>query len=224
MKNKIFALLLVFCFLFNLTSFAADTEELNGFYDIGTYQNVDIKPYSGDTEVNATMKNLDGDEELEQLYENSDRIEVSYTAATNGGYYGVLLVEGNELPTKDNKIIYINQLTAESNTVDFNVYPMLPKKATPLSLYISSNVEGFELIKVPLNYYLPMPPYVLGDVNGDNDWNVLDALMTLQIGAGLRTASEQELLSADVNKDSDCNVLDALMILQYGAGLRTSLE
>jgi len=225
MKNKIFVLLAMIFVSLASTAFAADSpEDLNGFYDIGTYQNVDIKPYSGNAEVNATTVNLDSDEELEKLYDGSDRLKVSYKAATNGGYYGVILVEGSELPTKDNEIIHIDQLTAESNTVDFNVYPTLPKKATPLSLYIFSNAQNFELIKVPLNYYLPIPPYVLGDVNGDNYWNVTDALLTLQIGAGLRTASEQEFLAADVNQDTNCNVVDALMILQYGAGLRTSFE
>lgn len=225
MKNKILILLAMIFVSLASTAFAADSpEDLNGFYDIGTYQNVDIKPYSGNAEVNATTVNLDSDEELEKLYDGSDRLEVSYKAATNGGYYSAILVEGSELPTKDNEIIYIDLVMAESNTVDFNVYPLLPKKATPLSLYISSNVQNSELIKVPLNYYLPKPPYVLGDVDNDGKWNAADALIALQIGAGLRTANEQEFLAADVNQDSNCNVLDALMILQYGAGLRTSFE
>ena len=225
MKSKIFVLLAVIFVLLSLTTFATETEELNGFYDIGTYQNVDINPYSGDTAVNATMQNLDADGDLEQLYEDSNRLEVSYKAATNDGYYGVILVEGTGLPTKDNMIFYIDQVSATGSTVNFNVYPILPKRATPLSLYISSNVENFELVKVPLNYYLPTPPYVLGDIDNNGLWNSSDALTALQIGAGLYDdATEGEKAAANVNGDDYINSTDALMILQYGAGLIDSWD
>ena len=219
MKNKIFVLLAVVLVLFGLSSFVVVAETPDGFYDIGSYQDIEIKPFSDQTEVEATEINLDSDDELEQWYKDSNRLEVTYKAATLGGYYGVVLVEGSGLPSRDNDIIYIDQLAAESSTINFNVYPMLPNKTTPLSLYISSNMSSFELIKIPVNYYLEgsESSYTLGDIDNSGKCEVDDALLALQIVAELHTPTTTETLAADVDCNGRVEIDDALMILQYVA-------
>ena len=95
---------------FSASVMAAD-ETINGFYDIGTKENVTITPYAGETQVTATDKNIAGDDAMESVYVDSDRLDVTYNGATADVHYGVILVEGADLPTKDTEIYYINQET-----------------------------------------------------------------------------------------------------------------
>lgn len=226
MKKRIGILLLALSAsaLFSIPALAADENKASGFYDVGTKENVVIKAFADKTEVSATEHNVDADKDKEQWYKDSNRLVVSYTDATKDGYYGVILVEGSELPTKDSEIYYIDQLTAESSTVDFNVYPILPTETTELSLYISSNVQGFDLVKVPLNYVKDLAMYTLGDINGDGSINSIDALAALKISAKLHEATESEFGAADVTRDGSVNSIDALTILKYAAKLIDSFD
>ena len=108
---------------------AAD-ETISGFYDIGTATDVVITPYAGETAVEVAEKNIDSDEAKENVYVDSDRLGVTYSDATANEHYGIILVDGSELPTKDTEIYYINQETASGSSVAFNVYPKLPAETT----------------------------------------------------------------------------------------------
>jgi len=59
-----------------------------------------------------------------------------------------------------------------------------------------------------------------GDVSGDNQVTVVDALFVSQYTVGLRTLNSQQLAAADVNGDGQVTVVDALFIAQYTVGLR----
>lgn len=164
----------------------------------------------------------------------ADSIAVE-TVATAGNYYGILLVAGDALPTVDNAILYIDQATAADVKQVFEVLPIIPTTLVdendepvynlgdPLTLYISSNVAGAELIAIPMVYDEEKAAYVLGDIDNNNMWNSADALIVLQIGANLYEATATELLAADVDHNEMYNSADALLILQYGAGLIESL-
>ena len=118
MKKVIIALVLVLMLTTAfMVSASAEATMLKGFYNIGTANNVTITPYIGETPVSATTKDVDGDGTADTWYENSERLAVSYNAASTGAYYGVILVNGTGLPTKDNTIFYIDQVTATSNTI-----------------------------------------------------------------------------------------------------------
>jgi hypothetical protein len=56
-----------------------------------------------------------------------------------------------------------------------------------------------------------------GDVNGDGQVNIVDALFIAQSTVGLRTVNP---VVADVNGDGTVNIVDALFIAQYTVGLR----
>ena len=226
MKKKIGILLSVLSMLaiFSIPAMAAETNTAGGFFDIGTKENVVIKPFVNNTEATVTERNVDSEEAADQWYKDSNRLEVSYNAASSGGYYGVVLVEGSELPTKDTEIYFIDQLTAGSATIDFNVYPILPEETTDMTLYISSNVEGFDLVNIPLNYAANVLMYTLGKVNGDARIDSLDALEVLKFVAELREFTETERAAADVNGDGKIDSLDALDILKYVAELIDSFK
>ena len=58
-----------------------------------------------------------------------------------------------------------------------------------------------------------------GDLNGDGDINVLDAIIDLQIIVGLITPTETQLKVGNVVRDDTINVLDAILLLQHIVGL-----
>ena len=60
---------------------------------------------------------------------------------------------------------------------------------------------------------------VLGDVNGDNKVDAVDARWVLQAAAGMRTL--ENTAAADVNADGKIDAVDARWILQAAAGMRT---
>ncbi len=62
-------------------------------------------------------------------------------------------------------------------------------------------------------------PSVCGDLNGDGDVNVFDAIIDLQVIVGLITPTEAQLTLGDVVRDSTINVFDAILLLQHIVGL-----
>ena len=223
MKRKIITLLIAMSVssAFGATAMAAD--EINGFYDMGTAQGVVITPYAGDVQVSASEKNIDDDEAMEQVFVDSDKLDVTYSGATANEYYGVILVEGSALPTKDTEIFYINQETAASSSINFNVYPKVPAETTDMTLYISSSKADDSLVVVPMNYAVNEeeatvePEYRLGDTNGDGDISVKDVVPIRRKIAGGYTVEMNEA-AADVNQDGTISVKDVVPIRRFIAG------
>ncbi len=58
-----------------------------------------------------------------------------------------------------------------------------------------------------------------GDVNGDNQVNIVDALFIAQYTVNLRTLSPDTLVFADVNGDGKVDIVDALFIAQATVGI-----
>ena len=227
MKRKIITLLLAMSLASVMgTSVMAAEEKVSGFYDIGTNQNVTISPFSGNTSVSATEKNIDSDKDVEKVYVSSDRLSVTYNAATANEHYGVILVDGSGLPTKDSEIYYINQETASSSSISFNVYPKLPAETKDMTLYISSSKENFSLVSVPMNYAVnaavveeepETPSYTPGDLDDSGEVDVTDVIMTRRyITGGYGIVIREE--TADVDKSGEVDVTDVIMIRRYITG------
>lgn len=220
MKKKIITLLFAVAMsaVFSASVMAAEGEKMNGFYDIGEGENVEITVFSGDAEVSATEKNVDEDEELELWYQNSNKLGVTYAKTVDGAYYGVVLVDGKGLPTKDSTIYYLNQKTAEDDEgVDFTMAIKAPQETTDMSLYIASDEEGFKLVNIPLNYAVNVEVYTPGDVNGDNDINTDDIILTRRFITGGWGVSIIES-AADVDADSKYTAKDVILMRRYVAG------
>ena len=66
-----------------------------------------------------------------------------------------------------------------------------------------------------------IPAVTVGDVNGDDKINAVDARWVLQIASGVRTIDADEISAADVNQDNKVNAVDARWILQVASGART---
>lgn len=230
--KKVWRMLLlagVFTVLLCVSALAAGTASENleaGFY-MGKSEGMTITPVAtGDTktiEVGGTGYTY---------YQGSEKMEVS-SSANAGNQYLVMLVTGTfeEVPTAENKIIYVNQKAATGSTVTFGVdndyvYPKLDvvENDKPLTLLITSN-DGTAMKKTTLYYSTggnyDVKQYTLGDVNEDGDINTQDALNILQYYVGLVELTEPQMMAANVNKDSEVNTQDALKILRYYVGLDT---
>ena len=204
------------------TAMAAD-ETVNGFYDIGTANGVVITPYAGDTAVSVTEKNIDDDADAEQVYVDSDRLDVTYSGASANEYYGIILVEGSALPTKDTEVYYISQETAAGSSVEFNAGIKVPEATTDMTLYISTSKAGASLVSVPMNYAVnatvagEAPSYRLGDANGDGEITVKDVVpIRRTIAGGYSVTMNAE--AADVNGDGQVTVKDVVPIRRFIAG------
>ena len=79
------------------------------------------------------------------------------------------------------------------------------------------NLYGWGIIDVlaAINYE---PSQIKGDVNGDNEINVLDALMTANFIIGLIAPTPNQIWAADCNDDESINVLDVICILHIIIG------
>ena len=69
---------------------AAEENKINGFYDIGENQKVEMTVYSGDTEVSVTEKDVDGDVNGDNGI-NTDDIILTRRFITGG--WGVSIIE-----------------------------------------------------------------------------------------------------------------------------------
>ena len=70
-----------------------------------------------------------------------------------------------------------------------------------------------------INGALDIVALLLGDVNGDEKVNVIDANMIRRKAALLLELDEMQMLAADVNGDGKVNVIDANLIRRYAAHL-----
>jgi hypothetical protein len=75
-----------------------------------------------------------------------------------------------------------------------------------------SQVKSLSLLIQTENGQVKVTPLLMGDVLGDGDVTVQDAVYVLDVVAGLETLSAQQSLVADVNGDGLVDVQDAVAI------------
>ena len=199
----------------------------NGFYDIGSADNVAITAYAGTDTTAITSKeaNVDADADVEAYYEGSDRLGVTYSAATAGEDYGVILVEGSSLPTASSAIYYINQEEAASTNVTFDVYPAtIEATKAAMTLYISSSKADADLVSVPMSYVVGYeevvtPSFTYGDIKADGAVDNKDKtylsryLLKVYETSGL--PSDLSFDAGDVKKDGAVDNKDKTILSRY---------
>lgn len=65
---------------------------------------------------------------------------------------------------------------------------------------------------------------MFGDVDGNNEVNIIDSLIVLRASLEIITLTEEQETLADVNHDALINMNDALLIQRYALGLINSFE
>lgn len=154
---------------------------------------------------------------LEFIDSSQNNLTLTQTGVTDGGMYLVLVLAGEEkdgvplVPTENN-ILYINQTTANGDSVAFdNVYPSSIKDST---VYLSgTGLDGLtKMGEINLKV-------TLGDVTGDGEVKVGDATAILRYLVDLEQFSSDQIAAADVTGDGLVKVADATKILRYLVGL-----
>ncbi len=84
--------------------------------------------------------------------------------------------------------------------------------------YEIENIDLFYEYYEEVFEYNYVPPYLLGDVDGDDNVSAVDALEVLKAVVGKIYLTPRQEYAADVNEDGNQNATDALIILQYVVG------
>lgn len=197
---------------------AADSEPVKGgIYNIKS-SNVTLKP-----NTEATTDTVDGTEYTD-YYANAVKFDVKAENLTENQQYLLLVLKGGAdgsapgVPTADN-IAYIDQMAAQNGSVSFTAYPKELTKGT-YYVYLVGGGTAFNAEK-PAATFQYDKKYKLGDVDGNNNLSVNDALFVLQTIAHTRTLEGTAKLAADADKNGNVSVNDALFILQAIAHTRT---
>lgn len=182
---------------------------------------------TGQTGATLTPKTAEGETitaDTNGKYENAVKFDVNATG-TKGSQYLLLVLRDQNVPTERN-IVYINQAAAGENgklafTGSDAAYPMTMTSGT-YYVYLVGDGKSFDATKADASFTYDAG-YTLGDVDGDGEITVVDALKALQMSVGIDynwTATQR--LAANVDKDDEITVVDALFILQRSVGLRES--
>jgi len=97
--------------------------------------------------------------------------------------------------------------------------------STPLTLNVPTVIDFADSNGVPISNSLKsgtanVLSVIKGDVNGDGQVTIVDALFIAQYTVQTRTLTPAQLAAADVNGDGQVTIVDALFIAQFTVGTR----
>jgi len=192
-------LVLALSLLMSTAALAAEPEAKEGIKDVSmTYENVTAN-------VNAS---------------NRDILDLSYNSADSNSEYVVFVTKDSSTPSESN-LVYIDQKTGGK---DFKIYPMSLVSGSDYYVWLSSNASNGiqEVTQVgTFGYYSTKPVYKLGDVTGEGDITVSDALYVLDMCVGTKPMADPQKSAAEVTGDGAVTVSDALYILDVCVGTKT---
>ena len=151
------------------------------------------------------------------FYADAEQLSVTVSGTDISAAYYLILAQDAE-QTQEDTIRYIDLGVQSGNSVSFSVYPDKLEDGKTYRIYLAGN-GGAKVEIGSFKYYVPVPPYTLGDVDDDGEVTADDALLTLQAVVGIVELDETQTLAANVDHDDDVTADDALMILQHVVGL-----
>lgn len=163
--------------------------------------------------------------------QNYVTVTICFTAENDVTELSVLLLgeDIDELtPENKDKVIYMSQLATPADgrlefPVQFSRVSSAAGKPDPIGTTLYLRVGGGKgtdcRLEVPFS--LAQPAY--GDVNGDGEVDVGDAVLVLRYSVQRTTLTQKQLRAADVLHDGKVDVKDAVRILQYEAGLEKEI-
>lgn len=218
MKRRILALLLAVLTLTALTAaaFAAETTtETLGAFNLKADPGYTLTVEGGGTGTGG-------------FYANAKKFKLTCDGLS-GQYSLVLLLkegadqadgtEGIPTPTENN-LQYIDQQNIEPTTE----FILFPKQMEPDTYNVYVSTDSVNLTKVASLEYGTEPEYTLGDIDGDGNIDITDALIALRVSAQITTLDTKETKAADVNTDGFVDIKDALLLLRYSAKIITSFN
>ncbi len=176
-------------------------------------------------------------------YPGATKMTVAYNKAQSGSEYLLCVLaqgeDGKTAPDADH-MAYIDQKPAEGTSVEFTAFPKaVDAKTTSVKyeVWLSSNADasaedagltGFTKVGAFEYYAAGMSAVMLGDVDGDEDITVNDALDALFLSVGTvnnpNRPEEEQREAADVDQQNGVEVIDALNILYCSVGTKTGVK
>ena len=170
----------------------------------------------GENEIKvvATKSSGDSTEKINTYWYDSSNPQLSVNTLSDGMVINsVYYVLSGKVEPNSNLVIN-GKMTTETNGEFESVLSLIPGEnpVTITATDIAGNKTEF-VGKVTVNV-------ILGDANGDGNITAFDAVVILQIVAGMLTPSETQMISSNVNGDvSGITAFDAVLILQHIAGM-----
>lgn len=159
------------------------------------------------------------------IYEDSVRIALTYSGATVGKEYLVIVTNKETTAPQKDDILYIDQTTAVAvdgatdGAALFNIYPSELKTGTEYHIYLSSNATTGITTLTEVGEATYHQAYILGDVNADKKIDSRDAALVLRHDVQIALLTGSAFSAGDVNKDKKVDSRDAALILRYDVGL-----
>ncbi|MBC8196394.1 MAG: hypothetical protein H8E60_00765, partial [Candidatus Marinimicrobia bacterium] len=101
--------------------------------------------------------------------------------------------------------------------LEYNSFLFIPDFICDLeinSLYLTGNTLCFDLPECITNLGSQDCSWlILGDVNGDEEQNILDAIIMVQYILGNMELDQFQLINADVDEDGNINVTDIVVLI-----------
>lgn len=175
------------------------------------------------------------EDEYGNVDEDLATIVVEFTITNASEQMTLLLTSENitEISAEtEPKIIFMDQaVTPDETTYTFNVEKSRIKSATGLddidgcTLYVKLGAKGVDsMATTTVEYYDPTTAVVYGDVTGEGEVDIGDAIKVLRFDAKFETLTSQELVAAEVTGDGTVDIGDAIKILRYDAKLESTLK
>ena len=146
---------------------------------------------------------------------------VGFNAFNYSGVNEVVIDEGVEkLDTQAFGLcLYLKKITIPESVTDISSTAFNGTKNFTIYGYEGSYAQEYAEMKGFPFVALPKPVHTLsiGDVNGDKNIDVLDAIEVQKFAAEKSELSAEQLYAADVNNDNNVDVLDAIDIQKYSA-------
>lgn len=178
-------------------------------------------------------------EEYVDAYGSNDEslvsVKVEFTMTQTIEQISLLLTSENIAEISDStkdKIIYMSQeFTPDGGIYEFAIEKEKIQAATGLdeiegcTLFVKmggSNIA--DMATTTVEYYDPTASVKYGDVTGEGDIDIGDAVQVLRYEAGLTTFDSKQKVAADVTGEGDIDIGDAVRILRYEAGLVSSIR
>jgi len=218
---KMLLLAAIFTLALSVSAFAAGSGTEAGICDVESVSGVTVTPMLENGTTEAT-ENANG------VYVNAKRVTVTFSKAVATKYYLVVALDEGEYPTVgddgENNVAYINQVTASSSSVSFDVYPKSLVSGQTYNVYVSSNdgVNGYTKV-ASFSYYAPFTP---GDVYTDDAQpgevkiNINDVMSIINHIVKKEILTGTKLLAAEVTQDNpiNVNINDAMEVINYIVG------
>lgn len=162
-------------------------------------------------------------------------VSVAFTVSDGVDQISILLTASDISEISNDtkaQIIYMNQIdVTEGGVYEFAVEKSKIAEATGLedingcTLYLKlGGTDVPSMAATTVEYVDPESVVTYGDVTGEGDIDIGDAVQILRYEAGLVTFDTVQALAADVTGDGDIDIGDAVRILRYEAGLIDSLQ